>query len=253
MPANSRIFVIVPAFQEARLIERTLRGIPSFVDTVVVVDDASTDDTGDCARRHGDPRVVVLRQPENRGVGAAIARGYAFALASGADVLCVMAGDDQMHPDDLQSLVDPIERLRFDYVKGNRFAHPDVKRMPWARRVAGRALAAATRIATGLRVDDTQCGYTALAAGAARRVPLDQLWPRFGYPNDLLGMLAACGLRVGEVPVRPVYADERSDVRPWHALSVLMVIARRWWLERRSGAPQERSARATSSSEKRSA
>jgi glycosyltransferase involved in cell wall biosynthesis len=230
-----RVFVIVPALDEARLIERTLNGVPAFVDAVIVVDDASTDGTAERARLHSDPRVTVLEQAKNRGVGAAIARGYARALERGADVLCVMAGDNQMHPDDLGALAEPVATGRFDYVKGNRFLHREAHRMPWPRRAAGRMLAAATRVATGLAVDDTQCGYTALAAEAAQELPLAELWSRFGYPNDLLGMLAARGLRVGEVPVRPVYADERSGVRPWHALVVLGVVFRRFWLERGSG------------------
>ena len=93
-------------------------------------------------------------------------------------------------------------------------------------------LSAATRVASGLAVDDTQCGFTALSATTARRLPLEQLWPRFGYPNDLLLLLAARGLRVHEVPVRPVYADEKSGLRPWHIAQILGVIARRWWQER---------------------
>src|SRR6185503_465242 len=88
--------------------------------------------------------------------------------------------------------------------------------------------------ATGLSVDDSQCGYTAIAASAAARLPLDDLWPRYGYPNDLLGLLAQHGMRVRDVPVRPVYAGERSGVRPWHALLVLWVILRRAWRVRRS-------------------
>jgi hypothetical protein len=144
-----------------------------------------------------------------------------------------MAGDDQMHPDDLSALLEPVVNGRADYVKGNRFRHARKGDMPLARRSAGRALAWLTRIATGLDVDDTQCGYTALGASAARQLPLSELWPRYGYPNDLLGLLAQHRLRVVEVPVRPVYADERSGVRPWHALSVARVILRRYWIGRR--------------------
>jgi hypothetical protein len=109
--------------------------------------------------------------------------------------------------------------------------------MPLARRVAGRLLAIATRLATGLRVDDCQCGYTVLSARAAQRLPLHELWPRYGYPNDLLGMLATARCRVVEAPVRPIYADEQSGLRPYHVLVVSAVIARRWWRSRR----QERS------------
>ena len=229
---SAKVAVVVPCFREARLIERTLAGIPAFVDLIVVVDDASDDGTSGVVLGVADPRVELVVHAQNCGVGAAIVSGYRSALAADCDVLVVMAGDAQMAPEDLLEVVAPVALGRASYVKGNRFRHSRKTDMPFARRVAGRLLAIATRLATGLRVDDCQCGYTAIARAAALALPLDDLWPRFGYPNDLLGMLAARGLSVVEVPVRPVYADERSGVRAWHALSILLLIARRYVRER---------------------
>ncbi|HKO46207.1 MAG TPA: glycosyltransferase family 2 protein [Polyangiaceae bacterium] len=229
---SAQVAVIVPCFREARLIERTLASMPAFVDLIVVVDDASDDGTAEVVLGVGDPRVELVVHAENRGVGAAIVSGYRAALAADCDVLVVMAGDAQMAPEDLSAVVEPVALGQASYVKGNRFRHVRKTDMPLARRVAGRLLALATRLATGLRVDDCQCGYTAISRAAALRLPLDDLWPRFGYPNDLLGMLAARALSVVEVPVRPVYADERSGVRAWHALSILLLIARRYVRER---------------------
>jgi glycosyltransferase involved in cell wall biosynthesis len=228
----SRIAVIVPAFQEERLVGRTLRRIPDYVDALYVVDDGSTDRTWEVIHHVLDSRLRPLRHPRNRGVGAAIVTGYRAAIADGVDVMAVMAGDDQMHPEDLERLIAPVALGQADYVKGNRFLHPDFRRMPWPRRAAGHGLSRLTRLSTGLSVDDTQCGFTALGLGMARRLPLDQLWPGYGYPNDLLGMLARAGAAVVEVPVRPVYADERSGVRPWHAAIICGVLARRWALDR---------------------
>ena len=229
---SARVAVIVPCFREERLIVRTLSGIPAFVDRIVVVDDASDDGTARVVRSASDPRVELRVHAQNRGVGAAIVTGYRAALAAECDVLAVMAGDAQMDPEDLERVIAPIVLGRACYVKGNRFAHARRAEMPLARRAAGRVLALATRLATGLAVDDCQCGYTAISRAAASSLPLEDLWPRFGYPNDLLGMLAARGLAVFEVPVRPVYADEQSGVRPWHALSILGLVARRYWRER---------------------
>ena len=229
---SARVAVIVPCFREVRLIKRTISGIPPFVDRVVVVDDASDDGTAEAVRTMRDARVELRMHAQNRGVGAAIVTGYRAALAAECDVLAVMAGDAQMDPEDLARVLAPVALGQASYVKGNRFLHARSAEMPLARRLAGRLLAVATRIATGLAVDDCQCGYTAISATAANSLPLEELWPRFGYPNDLLGMLAARGLRVLEVPVRPVYADEQSGVRPWHALSILGLIARRYWRER---------------------
>ena len=228
---GARIAVIVPSYRVARLLGGMLARIPSFVDGVYVIDDASGDDTPSVARNARDRRVACLVHPENRGVGAAIVSGYRAALGDGHDVLAVMAGDDQMHPDDLAALVGAVISGA-DYAKGNRFVHPEAGRMPFFRRAGGELFSFFTRLSTGLRVSDSQCGYTALAARAASALPLDELFPRYGYPNDLLGMLAARRFRVVEVPVRPVYADERSGLKPWHAARIPWIIARRWWKER---------------------
>jgi glycosyltransferase involved in cell wall biosynthesis len=240
---GAKVAVIVPAYREARLLGRMLSKVPGYVDAVFVVDDASDDGTAAVARNSGDPRVTCLVHEENRGVGAAISCGYRAALAAGHDVLAVMAGDDQMHPDDLAGLVRAVLGGA-DYAKGNRFVHADAARMPVSRRAGSELLSLFTRLSTGLRVSDTQCGYTALAARAASVLPLSELFPRYGYPNDLLGMLAGRGFTVADVPVRPVYADERSGLRPWHAARIPLVIARRWWRERKSA--QLLRARATS-------
>jgi glycosyltransferase involved in cell wall biosynthesis len=228
MIGEARVAVVVPCYAEERLLGRTLATMPAFVDHVVVVDDASPDATVLVARAPADPRVELVRHDVNRGVGAAIVTGYRAALVKEASVIAVMAGDAQMHPDDLASVVTPVVEGRADYVKGNRFAHPLRHQMPRARRLAGKLLSAMTRFFTGLEIDDSQCGYTALSAAAARKLPLSQLWPRFGYPNDLLGLLAADGFRVAEVPVQPVYGEAQSGVRPYHALIVGAVILRRY-------------------------
>jgi dolichol-phosphate mannosyltransferase len=224
-----RVAVVVPAYCEERLLERTLSTIPAFVDAIYVVDDGSPDETSAVARRAPDRRVRVLRHDTNRGVGAAIVTGYRAALAEHADAVAVMAGDAQMAPSDLPAVLAPVIAGRADYVKGNRFRSTERRRMPWQRRLAGKVLSFATRLASGLDVDDCQCGYTAMGSSALGTLPLDELWHGFGYPNDLLLLAAQHGLRVSEVTVRPVYADERSGVHPWHALVILWLIARRAW------------------------
>ncbi len=228
-----KIAVVVPAFCEERLIARTLRGMPSFVSQIVVVDDASPDRTRDAAKSVGDPRVCVVRHRVNRGVGAAIATGYRIAFAAGADVCAVMAGDAQMDPQDLWALVAPVLRGEVDYCKGDRMSHPEARRlMPRPRWFGNGMLSWLTERAVGVRVRDSQCGYTALSKRAHAQLPLDKLWPRYGYPNDLLGMLAERGLTVREVVVRPVYADEVSGIGLRHALFVIPYVLLRVVLRR---------------------
>lgn len=228
-----RVAVVIPAYCEARLIADTLATLPGFVDAVYVVDDGSPDATARVAESVGDERVRVLRHPYNVGVGAALVTGYHAALAEHADVVAVMAGDAQMDPRELPDLIAPIVAGRADYVKGNRFRSRERLRMPLLRRHAGKVLSFVTRVASGLDVDDCQCGYTAISRHALCSLPLDQLWQGFGYPNDLLMLLSQHGLRVSEVTVRPIYGTEKSGVRFWHAALILWLIARRWWRQPR--------------------
>src|SRR6187402_3146179 len=120
---SAKVAVVVPCFREARLIERTLAGIPAFVDCIVVVDDASDDGTSAAVLRVADARVELVVHAQNRGVGAAIVSGYRAALAADCDVLVVMAGDAQMAPEDLSRVVEPVALGQASYVKGNRFRH----------------------------------------------------------------------------------------------------------------------------------
>lgn len=234
MHRGLRVAVVVPAFRESRLIGRTIAGIPEFVDRIVVVDDASDDETSAAAARADDPRTLIRRHPTNRGVGAAIVTGYHAAFEDGADVAVVMAGDAQMDPADLPALLAPIVAGEADYTKGDRLAYEGVSDlMPSLRFLGNHLFTRATRLVTGLTISDSQCGYTAMTRGCARELALDSLWPRYGYPNDLLGMLAGAGARVVDVPVRPIYATEISGIGLRHALFVvpfvlLRVIVRRF-------------------------
>lgn len=211
------VAVVVPAYQEERLLERTLRTVPSHVHQIYVIDDGSRDGTYRVARdvARDDPRVTPTRLGFNRGVGRAIMEGYLRARSDGYDVAVVMAGDAQMDPRDLPALVKPIADGLADYVKGDRSAHAEFSAMPFVRRVGSQTLARATAIAAGLpRLADAQCGYTALRLATLDLVPITKVYPRYGYPNDLILRLASVGARIAEVPVRPVYGDEVSGFAP---------------------------------------
>ena len=211
-----RIAVVVPAFNEAEKIARTLRSIPGFVDHVLVIDDASCDGTARRAQRSGRRGLEVIRHPANRGVGAAIATGYQRAMSLGADVTAVMAGDSQMDPADLIALVGTVVEGKADYAKGNRFRWPGGWRaMPLSRLLGNLALSWLTRIASGYsQVFDSQCGYTAASRFALGTILAGEVFPRYGYPNDLLVRLGVAEIRVADVPVRPVYGpDWRSGIR----------------------------------------
>ena len=243
MLQGARIAVVVPAYNEALLIPATLRGVPKFVDHVVVVDDASQDGTSAQALAVDDPRVHVLRHDRNRGVGAALRTGYAAAFDAGAEAVVVMAGDGQMDPSDLPNLLAPLLRGEADYVKGDRLSHPDIaSRMPRPRWVGNHVLSFLTRVVTGLPVQDSQCGYTVLSRRGHALLSQVRIWSGYGYPNDVLGWLAQHRAPVRDVVVRPVYGMEVSGIRLRHVAFVIpFVLLRILW--RRTRALRSRIAR----------
>ena len=216
MLAGKRVAVVVPAYDEERLVVEMLRGIPAFVDRIYVVDDASRDGTAEQVNAVGDTRVELVRHERNRGVGAAIATGYRRAREEEIDVTCVMAADNQMDPSELEELVAPVARGDVEYAKANRlFSGEAWTVIPHTRFLGNAVLSLLTKIASGYwHVADSQAGYTALSLSALRRLDLDRLYPRYGFPNDMLVHLNVQNARVRDVPSRPVYnVGERSGIR----------------------------------------
>lgn len=249
MYEGKRICVVVPAHNEARMIGRVLSTLPSFVDDVVIVDDGSLDGTSEVARRalagggDGGREGLVFRHHQNRGVGAAISTGYRLSLERSAEVVVVMAGDGQMDPRDLEAVVAPVARGEADYAKGNRltggFKPPG---MPLHRYIGVEVLTRLTRLAAGYReLEDAQSGYTAASSECLEALPLERLYPRYGYPNHLLILLGASRQRVLDVPVRPVYGQgEASELRCARVAPRLLWLLGSGYLWRLRQRPRER-------------
>ncbi len=216
MLEGKRVAVVVPAFNEQQLVGATIRGIPEFVDRIFVVDDLSTDETIARAREVGDARVEVIEHAKNGGVGAAILTGYKRCRDDGVDVTCVMAADNQMDPAELVEIAGPVARGETDYAKANRLNTGEAwKLIPRSRYLGNAVLSLLTKIASGYwHVADSQAGYTALSLEALRKLDLDQIYRRYGFPNDLLVHLNVQNARVRDVPSRPIYGvGERSGIR----------------------------------------
>jgi glycosyltransferase involved in cell wall biosynthesis len=216
-----RVVVVVPAYNEEKLIAQVLDTMPPIVDRVIVVDDASTDGTAAALEsvkdRHG-AQLCVHRHANNRGVGGAIVSGYKAALAEGREnvLVVVMAGDAQMDPADLPRLLLPLARDEADYTKGNRlFTGEAWKIIPRHRYLGNAVLSLLTKIASGYwHVADSQSGYTAITGEALAVLQLDRLYKRYGFPNHLLVELNNYDFRVRDVPIRPVYGvGEVSGIR----------------------------------------
>jgi len=214
---GKRVAVVVPAYNEEALIGETLDSIPDYVIRVYAVDDGSADRTGaiiDAYARH-DPRIVPIHHDPNRGVGAAITSGYLRAVEDGMDLVAVMAGDNQMDPNYLPSLLDPIVDGHADYTKGNRLISEAYRTgMPGWRSFGNSILTFLTKIASGYwQMMDPQNGYTVISGKALAELPLDSIYQGYGYCNNLLVWLNIHNMTVRDVAIPARYGREKSKIR----------------------------------------
>jgi glycosyltransferase involved in cell wall biosynthesis len=216
MLEGKSVAVVIPAHDEEKLIAATIAGVPGFVDRIVVVDDRSNDGTAEAVETLGDARVELIRHERNEGVGAAIVTGYKRTRDEGLDVTAVMAGDNQMDPADLETLVVPVARGEVDYAKANRlFTGQAWDLIPRTRYLGNAVLSLLTKIASGYwHVADSQTGYTAISLEYLRLLDLDRIYKGYGMPNDMLVHLNIWNARVRDFPSRPIYnVGERSGIR----------------------------------------
>jgi glycosyltransferase involved in cell wall biosynthesis len=219
MYRNLKVSVVVPAYNEETQITRVIETMPEFVDRIVIVDDCSPDRTFEIVQAHPATvagRVQLIRHEQNQGVGGAIATGYKWSRDNGFDIAVVMAGDGQMDPEDLPAILDPVVDGEADYTKGNRLVTGEAfRKIPKVRFFGNSVLSLLTKIASGYwHVADSQNGYTAINQSALQTIDWDEMYKRYGQPNDLLVKLNVANMRVVDVPIEPVYnVGEKSGIK----------------------------------------
>ena len=207
MLEGKTVAVVVPAHNEEGLIAATLEGMPGFVDRIFVIDDASTDATAERARSVDDPRVEVIVHERNRRGRRRDRDGVQTRLTTRMDATAVMAGDNQMDPDELEALTLPIVRDELDYAKANRlFTGSAWKLIPRNRYIGNAILSLFTKVASGYwHIADSQAGYTVLSLRLMQLLDLDRVYTSYGFPNDMLVHLNVWNARVRDFPSRPIY------------------------------------------------
>ena len=232
---DHRVAVLVPAFNEGRQIRKVIESMPDYVDHIVVVDDASTDDTVAVVEEMAtiDQRVKLIPLATNRGVGGALAVAYRWARDNDVDVAVSLDGDGQMDPSEMASLIEPVVEGEADYTKGNRLWNPEAwQAIPRVRFFGNAMLSFFTKMASGYwGVIDSQSGYSAAGRLALKRIDWDQMYARYGRPNDVLVLANVADCRVADVPVTPIYGvGERSSMKIAKVVfTISLLLFRRFW------------------------
>jgi glycosyltransferase involved in cell wall biosynthesis len=212
---SKKIGVVIPAYNEEKLIKITVDGIPPYISRIYVINDASTDSTAKVLESIKDSRLHVITHEVNQGVGAAILHGYKRALKENMDIIVVMGGDNQMNPDQLPKLLMPVIQGKADYTKGNRLMSKEFRGGMSKWRLFGNSiLSLINKISSGYwHIMDPQNGYTAISRRALSGIDIDTLFTYYGYCNDMLVKLNTFGFRTMDITMPARYGQEKSSIK----------------------------------------
>jgi glycosyltransferase involved in cell wall biosynthesis len=214
MTKKSKVYVAMPAYNEADHIADVIRRVPTIVDKIIVVDDYSSDNTAQAVKDVGDSRVELIRNPKNLGVGGATIQAYRRALEDNADVVVKIDSDGQMDPQAIIELIKPIIEGKADYTKGFRFHDREtLKKMPKVRLIGNLALSYLVKMASGYwDVFDPINGFTAIHRNTLKLINLDRISHDYFFETDMLCNLYRVRALVKDVLLPTHYGDEVSKM-----------------------------------------
>jgi glycosyltransferase involved in cell wall biosynthesis len=201
MQSRGGVFIVVPAYNEASVVHGVVRDLRSEYPNVVVVDDGSYDATGDEAHRAG---ATVLRHMINRGQGAALQTGIDYAVQRGAAIVVTFDADGQHRVEDVDRLIEALEKSGADIAVGSRFLDQR-SNVPALRRLTLRVAAMFMRITSGVALTDAHNGLRALRRAAAEKIHLTI--DGMAHASEIVDQIYRLGLRVTEVPVVIHYSE----------------------------------------------
>lgn len=214
--APARVAVVIPCYKVTGHVLGVIERIGPEVHGIFAVDDKCPVNSGAFIQQNcTDPRVEVVFNPENLGVGGAVMHGYRRAIEAGYDIIVKVDGDGQMDPRLLPGFIAPILSGEADYTKGNRFFDlEEIHQMPPMRIFGNAALSFLTKISSGYwQVFDPTNGYTAIHARVASYLPFDKISRRYFFETDMLFRLNTLRAVVVDVPMNAHYADEESNLK----------------------------------------
>ncbi|MFK7954627.1 MAG: glycosyltransferase family 2 protein [Lysobacterales bacterium] len=228
MLLNQRVVVVLPAYNAAQTLEQTLSEIPlDIVDDVILVDDASNDETADLARQLGIAHVV--QHPKNRGYGGNQKTCYARALELNADVVIMLHPDYQYTPRLITAMASMIASGVYQVVLASRILGKGAidGGMPRYKYLANRVLTLIQNLLINQKLSEYHTGYRGFAAEVLADTPLDRNSDDFIFDNEVISQMAYRGYRIGEISCPTRYFEQASSISFWpsvrYGLGVLRV------------------------------
>ena len=227
------VFVVMPAYNAGETIEKVFARIPEEalrrIRRYIVVDDGSTDDTLEALKRIAVdfPGLDVLSHKRNLGYGAAEKTLLSHAVTEGAEVAVLLHSDGQYAPERIPVLLGPLDNKEADIVQGSRMLDRGALQggMPFYKYVANRCLTAIENRGFGMKMAEYHSGYMLYSRDALSAIPFERLSNSFDFDLEMIVAAKILGLRIKEIPIPTIYADEVSYLNPVkYGLDVLNVV-----------------------------
>lgn len=218
MYRNLKVAVVIPCYNEEKLIKKTIDDLPDLVDYIIPVNDASSDDTIGKLRSiaKSNKKVSVVDLEKNQGVGGALISGYEYAIAhTDAVAIGIVAGDAQFNTSYLQPMLDDFIDKKADYVKASRFFHrEEFKAMPKYRQFGNIFITLLTKFSTGYySITDITNGCGFLRRDIIEKVDFSIVQRRYDYETSMLTALSIANAKVIDHAVPAIYGDETSTIK----------------------------------------
>jgi len=214
---NKNVIAVIPAFNEELAIGSVIVRTAPFVSHVIVADDGSRDMTGFIAERAG---AEVIRLSKNHGKAYAVMRGFDRARQLGADIVVMLDGDGQHHPEEIPRVIAPILKNEADLVIGSRFLISEHK-IPFYRKIGQKTLDKFTKFASSCKTTDSQSGFRALSSAALDSFTIEP--SGFDIESVMISYLSDKGFRIVEVPIHVNYEIPNAHKKNFfsHGMAVL--------------------------------
>lgn len=228
MKKDSRIFIIVPAYNEEASIADVINDLKEHgYYNIIIIDDGSTDSTGKIARENN---TIVLSHPINLGQGSAIQTGLEYAISLGADIIITFDSDGQHMASDIKDLIKPIIDGKADISLGSRFLNKD-SNTPWVKKVMLKGGTVLLFLMYGIMLTDTHNGLRALTAEAASKMRLESRGME--HASEIIEKIKLEKIKYIEVPVKIRYTDYsiKKGQRMSNSLHILLKMLARWFIK----------------------
>ena len=213
----NKIWVVIPAHNEEKHIEKVVKKTKKFAKNILVVDDGSKDKTAIIAERSG---AFVLWHIVNLGKGAALKTGCEYAIKKGAEKIVVLDADGQHDPKEIPEFVKALDNadIVFGYRRLNR-------KMPFILRYGNWFIFFMTKLLFGLKIVDTQCGYRAFTSNAYNKIKWDA--QDYSMESEMVANVGKANLRYSQIPIETIYSDKYKGTTVIDGFKIVLNMI--WW------------------------